>query len=678
MINNLYKESYFDIHDKIFDYKVVKEMPSDWVEKNVYLTGDLSSFVGFLKYEITPYSRELIDNLASSSPVEMMAVMKCAQSGISKSVIYSGICYIISETPAPILFTAADIDLAKLSVRTSLDPMLEKSGVSRLIRPNVVKKKNQRTGDTDFSKEFAGGSLIALGVNNPNKWRQYSVKYIFADDWEAAPSSDKKEGSVRSLMENRATSYGSTKKLFYISTPAVKQTSNIEEVYNLGDKRKWNWECPSCKNYIPIEWKVEKEDGSFAGIKWELNEKGELKPESVHYECQNCGCKILESDKPLLNSTGEWIPTCEPKRENFRSYQINALVIPPGFTSWVDLVYQFLEACPPNDVIDEDKLKAFVNTRLGQTWEEKGKTIKVTDLMQNTRSYEINTIPDETIAKDGNGRLILLTMACDLGGVMEDYNEDVRLDWEIIAHTSTGVTYSINHGSIGTFKRSRKKSRSERENDTERVCWTYNHGMPNSVWSKLKEIIETNFIGQSGDAYNIDLTVIDTGHFTRLAYEFIDGEKNPNIVGVKGYAEDDYRKLTKDTPIIMRSRERQKLYILQVNQLKDILASNMKLRVGMDGYQPTGFMNFPQPEQGKYTMRNYFEHFEGEHRVELKKGDNVVGFAWKKKNSSVENHFFDTAVYNLAAREIYIDILRKSNSKYAKLTYEDFVMILES
>ena len=265
MIVDLIKRAYFDIHDRIYNYKVIKEKPSDWVEKNVYLTGDLSRYQGFLKYELTPYSREIIDNLSPESPVEMMAVMKCAQSGISKSVIYSGICYIISETPAPILFTAADVELAKLSVRTSLDPMLELSGVSKLIRPNVIKKKNQRTGDTDFSKEFAGGSLIALGVNNPNKWRQYSVKYIFADDWEAAPRSDKKEGSVRSLMENRATSYGTTKKLFYISTPAIKQTSNIEEVYDLGDKRKWHWECPHCKTYIPMEWQIKNEDGTYSG-----------------------------------------------------------------------------------------------------------------------------------------------------------------------------------------------------------------------------------------------------------------------------------------------------------------------------------------------------------------------------------------------------------------------------
>jgi len=674
MLEDLFKRAYLSIHDKIYNYKTIRLNPSTWVEGNIYLTPDLSRFTGPYKYDISPYTREVIDNLDPTSPVEMTAVMKCAQSGFTMGVIVPGIAYIISESPASILYTAADKELVQLSVRTRLDPILNSSGLSHLIRPNVIKKKNQRTGDTDFSKEFAGGSLTALGVNNPNKWRQYSVKYIFADDWDSAPKADKKEGSVRSLIENRAKSFGSMKKIFYISTPTTKNSSNIEEVFELGDQRKWNWCCPNCEEFIPIEWRINKEDGYYAGIKWEVNKEGELIKDSVHYECQNCGGHILEKEKYKLNLGGKWIPTAKPKRENYRSYILNALVIPPGFDSWIDLISQWLEANPANDIIDEGKLKAFVNTQLGQTWEEKGSSPKVTDLMNNVRSYECGTIPDNTIDSDGNGKVLLLTLSCDLGGVMETHNEDVRIDWEIRAHTSTGVTYSINHGSIGTFKRSRRKNKKERENESERDKWTYSHGQNFSVWPELQKIIEANYIGQSGDAYNIDMTVIDTGHFTKLTNEFINIQNNPFIVGVKGYGETEYRSLSKDTPVIKRSREQGgRLYILQVNQLKDMLAANMKLKEGMDGFQPSGFMNFPQPEKNKYNMRTYFSHYEGEHRVEEVKGDSVVGFAWKKKNSSVENHFFDVAVYDIASKEIYLDILRKQSPKYSKLTWEDFV-----
>lgn len=680
MIKDIFKKSYLSIHEKIFDYKTIKKKPSDWTEENVFLTSDISRFTGYYKYDITPYAREVIDCLSPESPIETIAVMKCAQSGFTQGVIIPGTAYIISEIPSNILYMAGDKELVRNSVRTRLDPVIKSAGLSNLIRPNVIKKKNQRTGDTDFSKEFAGGSLIAEGTKNADKLRQISVKYIFADDWEAAPNSDKKEGSIRTLLENRATSYGSTKKIFYISTPAVKQTSNIEPVFLEGDQRKWNWKCPHCKEFIPIEFQIQNEDGTFSGLKWELDSLGALIEDSVHYECQNCKGKIYEKEKRILNLGGKWIPTAKPLRPQIRSYQLNALVIPPGFTSWVDLVYQWLDACPPNGAVDPDKLKAFKNTRLGQTWEEMGRALRVNEMMENNmRSYPIGIVPDVTCQNDGNGKIVLITLACDLGGVMEINNEDVRLDWEIIAHTSNGQTYSINHGSIGTFKRSRKKSTAEKENESNRDKYTYSFGQRFSVWPVLTELIKSNLESQSGAVYNVDIAVIDTGHFTKLAYDFIKSANDSLVVGIKGYAEDDYRRLTKDTPVISRSKEMLgRLYMLQVNQLKDILAANMALKMGMDGFQPSGFMNFPNSDKGKYSMKGYFAHFEAEHRTELKKGDEVVGYAWRKKNSSVENHMMDVYVYNLAAKEIFIDVLRRSHSQNRNLTWEDYVLLIEN
>ena len=180
------RSAYFGIHDKIYTFKTVKEVPSNWVEDNIYLTSDMSRYQGYFKYEVSPYSREIIDNLSPDSPVQQVAVMKCAQSGLTMGVIMPSLCYIISEAPAGVLFMAGDKELAKNSVRTRLDPMVQNAGLSHLIRPNVVRKKNQRTGNTDFSKEFAGGQLIVEGTQNADKMRQFSVKYIFASLFPAA------------------------------------------------------------------------------------------------------------------------------------------------------------------------------------------------------------------------------------------------------------------------------------------------------------------------------------------------------------------------------------------------------------------------------------------------------------------------------------------------------------
>jgi len=678
MLNEIFKKSVNRIQAKIYSYKTIRLEPSVWIEKNIYLTSAESVFAGYFNYDRSPYTREVVDCISPTSDVECVAVMKCSQSGFTAGVVTVVIPYIISECPSNIMFLSGSESLVQDTVRDRLDPIIHNSGLGHLIRPSIVKKKNQKSGDTDFKKEFAGGSLTGA-TYNPRRLRFYSAKYILADEFDDAPRADKKEGSIRSLLENRAKSFGSTKKIAYISSPTVKGQSNIEDVYDLGDKRKWNWKCPHCKTYIPMEWRVEREDGTFGGIKYKLDEKNELISESVHYECQNCTGKIKYSQKYELNLTGKWVPTCKAKKPSYRSYQLNALVIPPGFDSWSDLVYQWLEANPVDGHVDESKLKTFVNTQLGQTWEERGITLRVNEMMENNmRSYEVGIVPDLLCDKDGNGKIILLTMACDLGGVMEQGNEDVRLDFEIIAHTSTGVTYSITHGSIGTFKNNRKRNLKDKENESNRDVYTYSFGQNLSVWPFLQKIIDMDFVGQSGDIYNIDITVIDTGHFTKLAYDFIKSVTNSIVIGVKGYAEDEYRKLTKDTPIISRSREMVgKLYMLQVNQLKDILAANMKLSRGMDGFQPMGYMNFPMSTDGKYTMRNYFSHFEAEKRVPILKNDIEIGYSWKKKNSNVQNHAFDCAVYNIAAREIFIDVLRRSHSQNAKITWEDYAQMVD-
>lgn len=671
-INETLLNAYRDIHDLIYDFKVVKKLPSDWTEENVYLTSDISRYQGYFKYDVSPYSREVMDCLAPSSPVEMVAVMKCAQSGLTQGVIIPGICYIIAETPAPILFMAGDKELVKNSIRTRLDPLIQNSGISHLIRPNVTRKRNQRTGDTDFSKEFAGGQLIAEGTKNADKMRQFSVRYIFADDWEAAPTNDKDEGSIRKLVEGRATSYGNMAKKFYISTPAIEQTSNIEPVYLMGDQRKWHWECPHCKDYIPIEWRVEKDDGSYAGIKYKTNDKGVLDEKSVHYECQNCGGEIYEKNKYSLNLKGKWIPTATPVRPQYRSYYINALIIPPGFTSWVDLVYEWLEANPKNGAVDTGKLQTFLNIRLGKTYRKSGETPKVNQLMKNISDYDPGVVPDQTSIEQGNGEILLLTLACDLNGIMENKNHDVRLDWELVAHTQTGVTYSVDHGSIGTFKRERDKSVAERKRDADRERWTYAHGQKNSVWPLFKELMEKEWYNQSGESLSVNITVVDTGYFTRLATIFINKIEDQVIFGIKGLVEKDYRRVQKDTSPIRPSKENKKLYLLEVNQLKDELSDYMKLQPGADDYQPEGFMNFPQPEKGKYNMQSFFSHFEGERRVEDKQDNVVVGFKWEKKNSQSQNHFWDVRVYNLAAKYMWLHLWAREE-KVRSITWGEFV-----
>lgn len=681
---NIWAEKYFGIHNDIYDVTVIKEKPSKWIEDNIFLPSGVSRYTGKFSYDYSPYVREIVDRLASSDPARAVAVMKGAQSGLTQGLIVPGMAYVIAIDAHPMLFMAGDKELARKTIRERFDPIMQSSGLTDFIKPSVVKKKNQRTGDTDTSKEFAGGSLTIEGTNNVDKMRQYSVKIVFADDWEAAPRANKDEGSIRKLIEGRQTSYGNLAKTFFVSTPLVKQTSNIEPVFLLGDQRKWFWTCPHCNTEITPEWRIDLGDGNYAGIVYQLDDKKKLINKSVAYKCQSCLRLIPERMKYDLNLKGRWKPTAEPQIENYYSYQLNSLIIPPGFVTWVDLAKEWIEACPQGLPVNKDMLKTFMNIRLGQTFEEQGESPKVMHLMRNTREYPIGIVPDITCDEDQNGKIIMLTLSCDINGIMEDIeggrrNEDVRLDWEVVAHSQKGATYSIDHGSIGTFKRQRERSKKEIAEDFERERFTITHKVPNSVWPYLEKIMRKSYKTESGSEMNILISLIDTGFGEKSAMQFVKSFDDILVYGVKGRTEKNYRPIAKDTSPISRSNENPKhLYILEVNQLKDDLSEFMKQRLGIDDSQPKGFMNFPQPEDGKYNLKSYFMDYEGERRTEELDGSgNVIGYKWEKKNSSVRNHFWDVRVYNLAAPLIYLDLVKKSDpSKYKDLTWENFAMMV--
>ena len=677
---DIWEETLRDRHELLYRYKTIKDIPSEWVEKNIILPNEVSRFSGKFSYNLSPYAREIIDCLHPSDPSKVIAVMKGAQSGITQGVIVPGMAWIIAEHPDNFLFTASDKEIAKLTIDTRFDNIMQASGLKHLIRSNIVRSKGQRSGDTSHSKEFSGGSAIIEGTNNAGKFRFFSVKTVFMDDYDNAPREDKKEGSIRKLVEGRQTSYGNLSKTFYVSTATTTQTSNIYEAYLEGDQRKWHWPCPKCNEFIPTDWQTKLEGGGYAGIVWDLDEKDKLIESSVKFKCQCCGYLIDNREKHDLNQKGKWIPTAEPESRYSRSYYMNSIIIPPGFVDWVTLVLEWLKANPKGGKTNVPLLKVFYNIRLGLPFEERGETPRMMKILENIREYPIGVIPDQTCQEDGNGEIVLLTLAADLGGVMNADREDVRIDWEIIAHSSTSATYSIDQGSLGTFKRSNTLTRKDRENDEFRKKYTYMHGMRNSVWPLLKEIIQRDYPSESGDTYNIKLSLIDTGFFTKHAYEFVRTCHTGDnwVFGIKGLEELNYRNINKDSSIVKKSPNIPNLYLLDTEQLKDMVSDNMNLRVSDDQTQEGGFMNYPQPRDNKYSVRGYFKHYESESRKEVVKDGVSIGFKWGKKNSLVENHFWDVFVYNISARYIFLDLIKKTDpTKLKHLDWSSLVSFLQ-
>jgi hypothetical protein len=75
--------------------------------------------------------------------------------------------------------------------------------------------------------------------------------------------------------------------------------------------------------------------------------------------------------------------------------------------------------------------------------------------------------------------------------------------------------------------------------------------------------------------------------------------------------------------------------------------------------QPENFMNFPEASNGLYGYKNYYCHFEAEHRMKSEDRNGAIKLRWTKKTSTAQNHFWDVRVYGLALREIVIKMIAK-------------------
>ena len=638
--------------------------PSEWAEKNVVLDSSVTSLPGKFSFDTTPYMREVLDTFYPYHPAKIVALMAGAQLGKTQGLITNAIVYMISNIPGTCLSLSRDDGLSAEFIESRLDPVIRSTGLQHLIRPNVIRKKNSRSGDTSKSKEYAGGRLFAGGMQSIKKLvRQRSIRYGLFDDWDAAPRSDKEEGNTYSLLQNRFKTFKNEMKQYYISTPVVRP-SNIEEVFLKGDQREWLVPCPKCGEYIQLEWT--EGDKREHGIFWELDDKGKLIENSIYYKCQQCGGEFNESHKYDINLLGEWVPQGEAEQPGIYSYHISSIYAAPHAYGWKEMVYEWLSIFNQGNE-NQSKKKSFYNQVLGLAWEEKEKQIKDNALLYNTRDYNIQEVPLEMSKMDGNGNIVLLTCSCDLNGTLDD----ARLDYDVWAHSANGSIYSIDQGSIGTSQPGRKK-----EN---RTLFTYRHGGQNNVWDIFEDVILRKYNYQTIEGFQPVLIVgIDMGYLDVYGWEFIN--KHPGLcVGVKGSPNDKFTKAGNNTKLVKKSVNKSNLYLLESNLIKDQLAGMINLEwKNKNVDQPEGFMNFPNPYRGKYSAVGYFAQFEAEHKILQQSDDGEpTGWRWDKKTQSSQNHFFDTACYNLAVKEIFLErFLKELKIKDGK--WSDFAEAMNS
>lgn len=643
------------------------QKPSEWYEANMVMpAGD--PYPGPIRYDRTPYWREIVDCFDPNHPARDITIMGPAQMGKSVMVLNPIIGYSIAMNPCNILFLTGHSDLSAEAV-SKIEFMFQQTGILKLIKPSVLKAKNNRSGDTMTKKEYRGGDTKFGSITNHNLMRQHTAKITIGDDLDAGQLSKANTGSTIEKIKTRTKAHENTCKRAWVSTPQVRGSSLIEIQLNNSDKRLWMVECPSCKGRIDLRMPFQIDERESAGLTWKLDNLGRVDFKSVGYVCQLCAVFFTDKGKHELLNSGIWVPQQEPPEMYHQGYHINGLYAPHGMTSWYTLASKYQLLNPPGRPRDESGYQTFVNDDIGNLYDPPTENLNATDLQRNNvREYLPGVVPEALSMKDGNGRICMMTLVADANGKLED----ARLDWELIAWAESGANYSVDHGSIGTFIP--YQSVQQKEADS-REKWSYELNVPNSVWPEFHKKVIATYLKDHGGDMGVFITAIDTGHCTDQVFSYIDSRTPAhNIIGVMGDKEQDWQKY-RDVKAFIPGKSRQNLYLLNVNRLKDDFFRVSKFKWDEQNHpsQPVGFMNFPNAVNGKYDYKHYFSQFESEEkRDDKKKGT----FIWQKKGPTSQNHWLDVRIYSVAARDILMELICKKELKMPTYNWKEFVDVL--
>jgi phage terminase large subunit GpA-like protein len=510
--------------------------------------------------------------------VQEIVLMAAAQT--SKSEVgnnWTG--YVIDNAPGPMLLVQPTVDNVKRYSKQRITPMIQ---AMPSLASKIIDNKSRESGNTIQEKEFPGGILILGGANSAAGLRSMPIRYLFADEISNWPADVDGEGDPLELAEERTNTFGRKRKVFKCSTPKTKGSCRIEAEYLKTDQRKYFVPCPHCKHMHLLMWCnfIIPEDAA-----------GRKMPTQAHMMCPECGGVIEEHHKTDMLKGGKWIATCPENADPLRvGYWISGLYSPVGWKSWARVARQWLEAQgKPN------KLQAFINNVLAETWEERGTGVEDHVLMARAEEYDTSLLPDG---------VLLLTAGCDV--------QPNRLEIEVVGWGVGEESWSIDYRVI--------------------------IGDPNEklVWQQLDNYLSTEYQHPCGIKLRQARTFIDTaGHNTTAVYDYVRDRGGVGIFGIKGQPGDG--KPPVGTPT-KSNIGKITLVPLGTFSLKDTVFG--RLRIEQPG---PGYCHFPK----RYTAE-YYQQMTAEHvKTKYKKG--FAERSWEKKSNDARNEAFDCRNYATGA-----------------------------
>lgn len=579
---------------------------SQWAATYRFLAPERSARYGRWRNEVVPFLAEIMDTVRRPGVRETVFV-KSAQVGGSEC-LNNAIGYFIHIEPCPILYLCEEEGKAKAWSKESFAPMIRETPVLKNLIGDV---RTRDSNNTIEDKSFPGGHIAVAWATSPATVSSRPRRFVGMDEYDAYRPT--KEGDPGKLAEARTKTYQALGNavIFKVSTPRDRlenppgspadapRYSPIELEYENSDKRKYQVPCPHCGTYQVLKWRDEK----GYRVQWDGDDTA-----NAFYVCDQ-GCVIEHEHKAEMLARGRWV--AEKPFKGRAGFWINELYSP--FTTWGDMATEFVEVKHKPAA-----LKVFVNTRLGEGWEDNTQQAEVADLTARREDF------DEELLPSG---VLLMTAAVDVQG---DRLEAEKVGWGD-GEESWSIDYRVFVGDPSQ----------------------------QAVWDELEEWLlaehpyEVQVTMPDGGTANVRQSMrvrcacVDSGgHNTKEVYGFTRKHAGRKFYAIKGASTPGKPLISQPT---MQGKPKVKVYSIGTEAAKDTLAGYLLVNEAGPGY-----CHFPQEfeRDGRlYYGEKHFEQLRSERPVTVytKKG---AARAWHKLKPSARNEALDVRVYNMAALAI--------------------------
>lgn len=344
-------------------YRPVRKIALEtWAEANIWLDGKESQDnPGPYNKIHSIYAPRLLDEFMNDPQWRTLLVMKSSQSGFTLHCLIL-ICKRIAEVFTSIIYVIDSKPKAEDLSKTRLQPMLKKCKALLIDAIAAVDAKMQT-----LTYELPKGIIRLAGSGSAGQVASFPADVVFGDELDKWIKAAKEAHKWLLLIQRiKKSEHG---KAIGFSTPTTEDAITAKE-HAAGSQHKYFVPCPACG----YEQTSDLEHLVFSHCK---DDRGSYNLQQVmadtYMQCESCGARIDEDQKPEMFLSGRWKPT------NYKEAEIDGVkqMVPawaPGEMSahmsdfysihpqstWGILAYEFLQAQS-----DPERLHNWNNGRAG-------------------------------------------------------------------------------------------------------------------------------------------------------------------------------------------------------------------------------------------------------------------------------------------------------------------------